>query len=254
MWSENIEASSDQIPCHLCYDAQERDETTKSWGTELENVSKAADLVVRVMKTPKEEKLRQWYELMLKKASNEGIVVGHNNFYDQFFVPKREENIKIIAARLPYLDDATMVKGAIFTTITSSFLSECSFKRGKRLESDQSRVDCKQEKKAHKEHQIVIRSVKGNHDVERLKLSSLPYSGYEYMLESDDVDSKQENEKDVDKDESHLLNLPLYVLSMVIEFSVGVEYLKFRSTCKRCYLAAPLISWNNEKASKRLQV
>nr|GFA79456.1 hypothetical protein [Tanacetum cinerariifolium] len=32
---------------------------------------------------------------MLKKASNKGIIVGNNNFYDQFFVPKREENIKI---------------------------------------------------------------------------------------------------------------------------------------------------------------
>nr|GEV54467.1 hypothetical protein [Tanacetum cinerariifolium] len=206
-------------------------------------------------KTPKEEKLRQWYELMLKKASNEGIVVGHNNFYDYFFVPKREENIKLIAARLPYFDDATMVKGAVFTTITSSLLSEYSFKRGKRLESDQSHVDCKQEKEADKEDQIVIRSIKGNHDVERLKLSPLPYPGYEYMLESDGVDSKQENDKDVDvdEDESHLLNLPLYVLSMVIEFSVGVEYLKFRSAWKRCHLAALLISWNNEKASKRLQ-
>nr|GEW08538.1 histone acetyltransferase HAC1-like isoform X3 [Tanacetum cinerariifolium] len=56
-------------------------------------------------KTPK-EKLRQWYELMLKKASNEGIVVGRNNFYHQFFVPKRKEYIKIAAARLPYFDGA----------------------------------------------------------------------------------------------------------------------------------------------------
>ncbi|GKB94423.1 histone acetyltransferase HAC1-like protein isoform X3 [Tanacetum coccineum] len=60
----------------------------------------------KTQKTPKEKKLRQWYELMLKKASNEGIVVGHNNLYDQFFVPKREENIKITAARLPYFDGA----------------------------------------------------------------------------------------------------------------------------------------------------
>nr|GEU71805.1 hypothetical protein [Tanacetum cinerariifolium] len=185
MWSENTEASSDQILCHLYYDAvymapppsdhieqrlftrmkQEREETAKSWGTELENVSEAVDLVVRVVeygsqcngsnnrcvyisyldsvkyfqpqrktasgscpllngqdyifyyhpesqKTTKEEKLRQWYELMLKKASNEGIVVGHNNFYDQFFVPKREENIKITAARLTYFDGAFWSRNA----------------------------------------------------------------------------------------------------------------------------------------------
>ncbi|GKF65626.1 histone acetyltransferase HAC1-like protein isoform X3, partial [Tanacetum coccineum] len=60
----------------------------------------------KTQKTPKEKKLRQWYELMLKKTSNEGIVVGHNNLYDQFFVPKREENIKIRATRLPYFDGA----------------------------------------------------------------------------------------------------------------------------------------------------
>ncbi|GJV05613.1 zinc finger, TAZ-type containing protein [Tanacetum coccineum] len=63
-------------------------------------------LKYRSKKTPKEEKLRQWYELMLKKASNEGIVVGQNNLYNQFFVPKREENIKITAACLPYFDGA----------------------------------------------------------------------------------------------------------------------------------------------------
>ncbi|GJV21674.1 hypothetical protein Tco_1370694 [Tanacetum coccineum] len=81
-------------------------------------------------------------------------------------------------------------------------------------------------------------------------------------LESENTDSKQEGDKDVniilrpvkgDEDESHLLNLPLHVLGMVMEFSVGVEYLKFRSACKTCHLEAPLIPWNNEKASKRLQ-
>ena len=28
---------------------------------------------------------------MLKKASNEGIIMGNNNLYNQFFAPKREE-------------------------------------------------------------------------------------------------------------------------------------------------------------------
>ncbi|PWA98139.1 hypothetical protein CTI12_AA004320 [Artemisia annua] len=117
---------------------------------------------------------------------------------------------------------------------------------------------CKQEKEGGKEDEIVEFCAA----VECLKLSPLPYSGYECRLESDDADSKQENDKDTDiilrtvngdEDESHLLNLPLHVLGMVMDFSVGVEYLKFRSTCKRCHLAAPLLQWNNGKASKRMQ-
>ncbi|GKA48239.1 hypothetical protein Tco_0741197 [Tanacetum coccineum] len=78
-------------------------------------------------------------------------------------------------------------------------------------------------------------------------------------LESENTDAKQ-GAKDVnrivkgDEDESHLLNLPTHVLElMLMEFCVGVEYLKFRSTCKRCHLAAPLITCNNGKASTRLR-
>nr|GEW42884.1 hypothetical protein [Tanacetum cinerariifolium] len=52
-------------------------------------------------------------------------------------------------------------------------------------------------------------------------------------------------------DESHLFNLPPHVLeNLVMEFCAGVDYLKFRATCKRCHLAAPLVPWNNGKASK----
>ncbi|PWA50051.1 hypothetical protein CTI12_AA476140 [Artemisia annua] len=53
-------------------------------------------------------------------------------------------------------------------------------------------------------------------------------------------------------DESHLLNLPMHILEMIMEFCVGIEYLKFRATCKRCHLAAPLIKWKNEAPVKRL--
>ncbi|GJU23913.1 hypothetical protein Tco_1157255 [Tanacetum coccineum] len=89
-------------------------------------------------------------------------------------------------------------------------------------------VHCKQKKRGHKKDDIVVRSC----------------VGVECRLQSDKVDD----------DESHLLNLPPHVLEMlIVEFCAGVEYLKFRATCKRCHLAAPLIPWNNEKASKIMQ-
>nr|GFA00934.1 hypothetical protein CTI12_AA382280 [Tanacetum cinerariifolium] len=38
-----------------------------------------------------------------------------------------------------------------------------------------------------------------------------------------------------------------------MEHCVGVEYMNFRATCKRCHLAAPLIKWSNKRSIKRLQ-
>ncbi|GJY69700.1 hypothetical protein Tco_0472682 [Tanacetum coccineum] len=136
--------------------------------------------------------------------------------------------------------------------------------------------------------EIVVRSVKGDHEVEKdgsLLLNStfrvlkmikefcagvdcfkfLPLScfGYESRLENDHADFKQEKDMDDDiivqsinngdEDESPLLNIPLHVLESVMEFCVGVEYLKFRSTCKLCHLAAPLIQCKNGKALNQLE-
>ncbi|GKD69877.1 hypothetical protein Tco_1323967, partial [Tanacetum coccineum] len=55
-------------------------------------------------------------------------------------------------------------------------------------------------------------------------------------------------------DDSHLLNLPFDVLKMIMEFSVGVEYMNFRASCKLCHSAAPIIQWSNHTASKRLHL
>ncbi|KAI3520951.1 hypothetical protein L1887_10406 [Cichorium endivia] len=55
-------------------------------------------------RTPKQDKLRQWYKLMLKKGAEDGVVVDHTNLYNQFFVASGEGNTKISAARLPYFD------------------------------------------------------------------------------------------------------------------------------------------------------
>nr|GEX41846.1 Toll/interleukin-1 receptor (TIR) domain-containing protein [Tanacetum cinerariifolium] len=120
-----------------------------------------------------------------------------------------------------------------------------------RLGGERVHVHCKQEKRGGPQG----RSVKGNREieshrvlkkkefcvgVERLKLLPLSYEC-----------SRLESDAD---DESRLLNLPPLVLEMLIMgFCAGVDYLNFRSTCKGCHLAAPLMAWNNGKASKIMQ-
>nr|GFC96811.1 hypothetical protein CTI12_AA149750 [Tanacetum cinerariifolium] len=40
---------------------------------------------------------------------------------------------------------------------------------------------------------------------------------------------------------------------MIMEFCIGLEYLNFRATCKRCHLATPVVRWRGEVTLKRLQ-
>ncbi|PWA87067.1 hypothetical protein CTI12_AA135500 [Artemisia annua] len=82
--------------------------------------------------------------------------------------------------------------------------------------------DSKQEED--KENQIVVRSGKGDD----IGFYSMTY-------------------------ESQLLNIPFHMLESIMESIVGVEYMRFRATCKHCHLAAPSIKWSSKTTIKRLE-
>ncbi|KAL6586477.1 hypothetical protein OROMI_001465 [Orobanche minor] len=115
-----------------------------------------------------------------------------------------------------------------------------------------------------------------SYDVEdkTISLSSVPFptchlSFRECRLEGDHreaqciLDSKREGEDTMlatsvmdDKvefnslmHESGLENIPFHILEMIMELCVGLEYMHFRATCKRCHLAAPLMQWSNKEAA-----
>nr|XP_034595112.1 probable histone acetyltransferase HAC-like 3 isoform X2 [Setaria viridis] len=58
-----------------------------------------------VQKMPKSDKLRSWYQNLIKKAVKEGVVVERNTLSDFFLQPTNECKANISAARLPYCEN-----------------------------------------------------------------------------------------------------------------------------------------------------
>ncbi|XP_062196982.1 probable histone acetyltransferase HAC-like 3 isoform X2 [Phragmites australis] len=56
-------------------------------------------------KMPKSDKLRSWYQNLIKKAIKEGVVVERNTLYDFFLQPTNECKANISAACLPYCEN-----------------------------------------------------------------------------------------------------------------------------------------------------
>ncbi|KAG0516051.1 hypothetical protein BDA96_10G329800 [Sorghum bicolor] len=76
-----------------------------------------------IQKTPKSEKLREWYLSMIQKATDAGIVVELTNLYEHFFNSKKDCKAKVTAARLPYFD-GDYWPGAAEDIINQIFLPE----------------------------------------------------------------------------------------------------------------------------------
>ncbi|KAH7298465.1 hypothetical protein KP509_25G044800 [Ceratopteris richardii] len=57
-----------------------------------------------IQKTPKPDKLREWYLSMISKAKKENIVTANRNLFDYYFTSNEECKAKVTAARLPYFD------------------------------------------------------------------------------------------------------------------------------------------------------
>ncbi|KAJ3709088.1 hypothetical protein LUZ61_012793 [Rhynchospora tenuis] len=57
-----------------------------------------------LQRTPKPNRLREWYLSMLKKGMKEDIVVGLTNLYDHFFTQQGESRAKVTGSRVPYFE------------------------------------------------------------------------------------------------------------------------------------------------------
>ncbi|CAH8383079.1 unnamed protein product [Eruca vesicaria subsp. sativa] len=70
----------------------------------------------KTQQTPNTKKLRQWYQSLLDKATEQRVVTSVTNLYDRFFVSAEESTCNITAARLPYFEGSFWSDNAEFLT------------------------------------------------------------------------------------------------------------------------------------------
>lgn len=60
-------------------------------------------------KTPRSDRLREWYHMLLRQAKSEGIVTYLSNLYDTFFEGGKDHRVeKPSILHLPYFEGAAL--------------------------------------------------------------------------------------------------------------------------------------------------
>ncbi|XP_020519887.1 histone acetyltransferase HAC1 isoform X1 [Amborella trichopoda] len=80
-----------------------------------------------IQKSPKLDRLRQWYLDMILKATNDNIVVENTNMYEQFFLCSGEKKAKVTMSRVPYFEGDYFTREAEY--IIANILKEEDSKR-----------------------------------------------------------------------------------------------------------------------------
>ena len=60
-------------------------------------------------KTPRSDRLREWYLSLLRVAREQGIVVHLSNLFDTFFEGGKDHRERVSASLLPHFDGALLL-------------------------------------------------------------------------------------------------------------------------------------------------
>ena len=78
-------------------------------------------------KTPRSDRLREWYHMLLRQAKSEGIVTYLSNLYDTFFEGGKDHRVdKPSVLHLPYFEGALCLSCLTFTRPPSLLYTNAS--------------------------------------------------------------------------------------------------------------------------------